>query len=256
MLLDEKVFKSKKDIKYLFYPNKESKYLAIIFSSYAVSKTIKAAYNYIESLKNIKINKLFILDDYGYDGRGCWYLGENLDFSVEYSVNELIRYIQNENNIQSENIIACGSSKGGFAATYYGIKYRYGHIIVAAPQILLYNYICHFENILKAMESKEYDTVNILNNLILDLDICEYTKFHIYCGISDGHLKQHVIPLVKKILKENNNKIYLELINGNHSDIGIFFKEKICEDINSIVDDDVLYSDRLEIEMLLKQYDI
>ena len=209
----------------------------------------------MESLKDIKINKLFILDDYGYDGRGCWYLGENLDFNIEYSVNELIKYIQNENNIQSENIIACGSSKGGFAATYYGIKYGYGHIVIAAPQILLYNYISNFENILKSMENKEYDTKNILNNLILNLNICEYTKFHIYCGILDGHLKQHVIPLVKKIFKENN-KVYLELIDANHGNIGIFFREKLREDINSIVEGDVLYSNKLEIETILKKYDI
>ncbi|MEG2787793.1 MAG: hypothetical protein RR942_08225, partial [Romboutsia sp.] len=190
----------------------------------------------MRSIQDINVNKLFILDNYGYDQRGCWYLGENLDFNVEYSVKELISHIQTEYNIEYRNIITCGSSKGGFASVYYGIKYKFGHVIVGAPQILLYNYISKFENILKSMENSKYDTKSILNNIIIDLDICNYTRFYIYCGKKDAHLKEHVMYLLNKIDKDKNF-IYLELLNCDHSNIGNIFSEKIKRDINLIIDE-------------------
>lgn len=251
MLINEHVFKSKKDINYMFYPNKDSKYLVIVFSGYSIHPEIKAMYNYVKSIEDINVNKLFILDNYGYDQRGCWYLGENLDFNVEYSVNELINYIRSEYNIDSENIISSGSSKGGFASVYYGIKYKFGNIIVGAPQVLLYNYICNFKNILNSMEGLEVDNKEILNNIIMELDICEYTNFYIYCGKQDGHLKEHVLPLLKKIDIDKNG-VYLGLFNGNHENLWDIFKEQMNQDIKSIVNGSVMKSNKKEIKELLK----
>ena len=45
-------------------------------------------------------------------------------------------------------------------------------------------------------------------------------------------------------------------MDANHGNVGIFFREKLREDINSIVEGDVLYSNKLEIETILKKYDI
>ncbi|MEG2787792.1 MAG: hypothetical protein RR942_08220 [Romboutsia sp.] len=36
MIINEQVFKSKKDISYVFYPQKDSKYLVIVFSGYSI----------------------------------------------------------------------------------------------------------------------------------------------------------------------------------------------------------------------------
>lgn len=66
-----------------------------------------------------------------------YYLGVNKDLSVEASVISLIMFIARQNNISFDHIISCGSSKGGFAALYFGLKYGFGFIIAGAPQYLL-----------------------------------------------------------------------------------------------------------------------
>lgn len=68
-------------IKYM-YENRRRKDLIIVFSS-CTRKGIKARYNYVRTLKNMELDQLFILDDYGIDGRGIYYLGKGMDFFVE-----------------------------------------------------------------------------------------------------------------------------------------------------------------------------
>ena len=55
---------------------------------------VKAWYNYNRTLKNIKANKLFILDDFGTDSRGIYYLGKDGKFEIEQIVIELISKIK------------------------------------------------------------------------------------------------------------------------------------------------------------------
>lgn len=82
-MIGEQIYYHKdKEIKYLL-KKKESKFLVIMFSGYSIHPMIKAPYNYTISLQETNINQLYISDSYGYDERGCWYLGENGDFSVE-----------------------------------------------------------------------------------------------------------------------------------------------------------------------------
>ena len=60
---------------------------------------------------------------------------------IETSVVSLISNIMHENNILFKNVISVGSSKGGTAALYYGMKYNYGNIIVGAPQYKIGTYL-------------------------------------------------------------------------------------------------------------------
>ena len=53
---------------YYFKSNK-SDTLLIVFSAF----TPKPCYNYVKTLMGLKIDKLFILDDFGYKGSYYWY---------------------------------------------------------------------------------------------------------------------------------------------------------------------------------------
>lgn len=71
----QRVFKGERyDIKYVLERNKNSKDLIIVFTS-CTKVGQKARYNYVRTLDKYKCNKLFILDDFGFDKRGAYYLG-------------------------------------------------------------------------------------------------------------------------------------------------------------------------------------
>src|SRR5690606_14537001 len=105
----------------------------IVFSAFSTEYMYN--FNYIETLKDIKTNKLFILDDF--DSKGSYYLGRGSNFSIESSVISLILNKCAEHNIPINNIITLGSSKGGYSALYFGVKYSFGHIITLAPSLFL-----------------------------------------------------------------------------------------------------------------------
>lgn len=134
----ERIHKSIRNIRYCFEPakifNKDK--LIIIFSAFSKGKP---KYNYIKSLVSIDCNKLYILDDYG--EKGCYYLGLNGNLDIETSVMSLLSKIMRENDINFKNIISIGSSKGGSAALYYGIKYNFKEVIVGAPQYKIGSYL-------------------------------------------------------------------------------------------------------------------
>ena len=74
----------------------------------------KARYNYVRTLDKYKCNKLFILDDFGFDKRGAYYLGENGNFGIEKDVELLID--KTICNLKTNKNIFIGSSKVGYAA--------------------------------------------------------------------------------------------------------------------------------------------
>ena len=107
-------------LSYLFFKEKSDK-LLVVFSGFP-GKGRKAVYNYIMTFRNLKCNKLYILDNFGFDKRGAYYLGHNRDFFIERATTELIQRVLVENNILREDVITVGSSKGGFAAVYFAVK--------------------------------------------------------------------------------------------------------------------------------------
>lgn len=97
-------------LRYLLETNTNSKDLIVVFSA-CTRKGIKARYNYVRTLKNIRINKLFILDNFSDDERGAYYLGANCGNEIELACKELI--LKTADKFKIKRIILCGSSKGG-----------------------------------------------------------------------------------------------------------------------------------------------
>lgn len=230
----EKTHKKGKIIKYIFCEGKISNQLIVTFPAFAKSNQ-PPQYNYIRTLRNCKCNRLFILDDYG--PRGSYLIGETRDNSIEESVISLINDICLEHSIKKENLIVNGTSKGGYCALYYGIKYKFGYVIAGAPQTKLGDYLSHFPEISDYIsgghETKDKIYLNdLLYNLIEDNN--EFPEIYIHVGKDDHHYSNHIIPFLNELDKKKV-RYNLELRNySTHSLIGSYYKEYLLETLHNI----------------------
>jgi hypothetical protein len=235
---EETVYYGEKEIKYVFKKKEKSNYLVVGFSGIPKVGT-PPRYNYMRTLMNTEVNQLFILDDHGMIG--CYYLGENQDFSVERSVADLIDKISLENNIPRENIITFGSSKGGYASLYYGIKYGFGHVISASPQTKVGTYLLK-QNIASAYIAQfisggvREQHKNYLDSLLFNIveNATEFPNIRIHVGVGEMHYTEHVIPLQQALL---NKGVITNIDLGNysnHNDVLIHYPPYLVETVSEI----------------------
>jgi hypothetical protein len=237
----EKRFETTRSLRYHFEPAKEQKFnnwLLVVFSAMATS--YKYVYNYMKTLQEIPVNKLFILDDFG--DQGSYYIGKNRDFSIETAVVSLIQYISSKYQIYNRNIISVGSSKGGYAAMYFGIKYYFGNVIVGDPQSKLGHFLINQAGHLNvasyisggADEADRYYLDELLFNILNQpTDISPAIK--ILVGNKDHHYVQHVIPLYN-VLKDRGYKVILDVEDGvTHEDLKTSFPPYLVHHVKEIL---------------------
>jgi hypothetical protein len=234
---NEKVFKGEREIKYLFFKSfKPNNNLIIMFSGIPPIGT-NPRYNYVRTLEGYNCNKLFILDDFG--SRASYYLCENRDYAIERSVISLINEIKQEHGIM--NIIAGGSSKGGYAALYLGIKYGFNHIVAASPQYLLGDYLLKTTNsqeITNFMtgghgeEDRQYLN-HIMDNMIKKSVYKPNVIIHV--GEGEYHYKTHVKLLMKE-LEMKGIKYKLDLGKySKHADVAKYYPPFLKEMVSNIL---------------------
>ena len=200
----KKYIGNKYNINYLLERNNKSKDLIIVFSA-CTKKGQRARYNYIRTLDKIKSNKLFILDDFGFDGRGAYYLGKDNDFMIEKEVISLIYKIREEINPEKE--IYIGSSKGGYSTLYFGLERKNSYIITGAPQYNLGDYLSipNHKSILEyIMGYSCNDSIVKLNNLMKDkINLNRYNNNSIYIHYSteEETYKSDIKPLLEELDK-------------------------------------------------------
>ncbi|QYF89895.1 hypothetical protein [Arthrobacter sp. PAMC25284] len=229
--------KAKLKLHYLFQKSTtESKYLIVVFS--AIPKIGHSpVYNYVRTLSPVACNRLFILDEYG--PSASYYLGRNRDFAVEESVIALIRDLSREHGFDTKHIISMGSSKGGFAALYFGIKYSFGHVISAAPQTRLGNFVFNNHRDVGEYISGGLSDVDreFLNTLLpIELERATYIpQIYLHVGRGDHHYKGHVVPFVE-LLKEMGADHVLDVQEYElHSEVGRYFPGFLFSTLNSIL---------------------
>lgn len=211
-------------VRYIFRENAQSRLLLIIFSAFA-EKGSAPRYNYLNTLENVAVNQLFILDDCG--SEGCYYLGENRDFFVESNVIRLIHSVADQNGIQPCDMIAAGTSKGGYAALYYGFRYGFGTVISGGFQSLLGDYLMEYHpdtaRFIAGGSSQQDRTY--LNHLLFDAarSVCIAPKLYLHMGTGDYHYAQHMIPLLR-FLDEQGIPYQLDLADyTEHDEVGMYF---------------------------------
>lgn len=201
MIIKDKVFNGEVKVNYLFKRSAtQNNKLVIVFSAFP-TKNSKPRYNYMNTIEGLDTNKLFILDDFGC--RASYYLCENRDYKIERSVKALIDYIVDQYKI--DHIISAGSSKGGYAALYYGIKYGFNEVIAASPQYFVGDYVNKFATEVAAFMAggtKEED-VKYLNDILPNtiINTPHSPTIFIHVGSGESHYKLHVKPMVE-LLKQ------------------------------------------------------
>ncbi|MFE9634126.1 hypothetical protein [Streptomyces sp. NPDC006463] len=90
-------------------------------------------------LDKVRANILWIRDLF--DGANSYYLCKGMDFSVERSVAGLISRVMHALSLTPDDCTVIGSSKGGSAALYFGLKYGCRNIVTSVPQFLIGSYV-------------------------------------------------------------------------------------------------------------------
>ncbi len=129
-------FNGDEKLKYLLLTRKKSRILIVGFQAYNAQG---AFYNYVSTLNKVNASKLYIKDDFAENRLGDYYLGHKGTFSVEKAVYDLINRTAKQLNAQ--RIIFIGSSKGGYAALNFGVRYPNAAFVIASPQYYLGRYL-------------------------------------------------------------------------------------------------------------------
>ncbi len=234
MEINECIYQSNVSIKYVFEKSAVTKnplhddWLVVMFSAFNSPESERQySYNYMRACQGIPCtNRLYILDDYG--PRGCYYIGKDMKYDVETSVISLILWICAQNNIPWSNVIMAGSSKGGSAALYFGLKYNAGHVVCGAPQIYIADYVNSAAKetlsylIGEASDSARYTELNQL--IFKQLEKHLYTKINILTSENDWQYAAHVLPFENMLIQKNiPANVDVSNVIKNHNDIGTYY---------------------------------
>lgn len=245
LISDEKNY-GKNNIKYTLYePEKNIDRLFVVFSAMMPSYSYK--YNYYNTLKDINAYQLYIKDDIGEYGN--YYFGENKNSNYETEVVSLIQNIIRKYKINMNNVTLIGSSKGGTAALYFGLKYGYQNVISGAPQVKIGNFVLDeapHESVGKVVSGGiDIGDKLFLNQKFDNLDIFpgNYDNFHLCIGTKDHHLNGHIKPLINELNKKDVFLNITEIPNINHEDLKKYFKDFLYESLNKIYNFKLLYNE-------------
>lgn len=226
-MFKQKIYKGEKyNIKYVFEENKNSKDVLIIFTACTKIEQ-KARYNYVKTVDSFECNKLFILDDFGFDFRGAYYLGKDKDFAIEKDVNSLIDKITEK--INAEKMIFIGASKGGYSALYFGLSRKNSIIIAGAPQYRLGSYLSlpGHKNILEyIMGDTSKESIKFLDKLmenVIDFNRENNNSIYLHYSNKEETYESDINPLINYINKYNFNKHYDIHDYKNHADLTRYF---------------------------------
>lgn len=224
VLHKEKLFLTTKcQLRYLFFKKKKAGKLLVIFSAYPGKKQ-KARYNYILKFRQLNYHRLYILDDFGPGERGAYYLGENRDFYIEEAVVQLIEKTREELGLTKDEVVTCGSSKGGFAAIYFENKYHYLASVSGAPQTRLGDYLhreVHEAIYQFIVGQATEESFAYLNDLLTEAIQQKKTNSRIYLHVSQNEhtYEDHVLPLMSQVTVSDLNLGSYD----NHHSVGTHF---------------------------------
>lgn len=241
--IDERV--TNYGVKYLYNHYENSKALIVIFQGLSE----KPSYNYIRTLKDIKVSQLFIKDDLGEsDTKATYYLGKNKKFDISIEVSRLVEEFRSLNNLDKDSVILVGSSKGGYAALYQCFMNEYKYAIVGAPQIYLGDYLgknignknsklVPIYNYLTNDNTGEYIgwLNSILFNKIKKCNIKPTIFYHV--GIGEPHYSEHYINFKKENELWDFCNIISDLEDYNkHNELTKYYPKYLCNSINRILE--------------------
>lgn len=225
--VDRLIRKTNDGVEYIWL-NHQSDTLIIVFSAIG-----NARFNYYRALKDCKYDQLYIRD--------CWAGGVSY-YWYEHKSNHPEIYTQNLINTIIQNntynkIITVGSSKGGTAAVYYGLKNKANLVFAGACQYRVGDYLSRHQykdhpeqwNAVAGDELSE-EWIKILDTKVADViesnKGCGTTIKLIY-STNEHTYPEHIQPLIVKL--DENNIVHEDQIESfpEHSMVGECFKKAL-----------------------------
>ncbi len=230
--------KGEEPLRYLFFRKKGSPVLVVGFQA---CNEKGARYNYVGSICGVRANRLYIKDDFAENHRGNYYLGRNGTYFVEASVLELIDRCKAICN--ATKLIFIGSSKGAYAAINFGICYKGGVMIVAAPQYYIGTYL-NCETFLPNLkdilgEDIRQDQIMKLDHRLRDKirrDTVGKTQ-NIYIHYSDQEhtYEEHIKDLLQD-LSAQGIRIHTDVGNyKNHEELRYYFPQYLRDCLEEVI---------------------
>ena len=233
--------KQYKHIKYSFFPNPKSKVWIISFAGFpGFGKS--PVYNYMKTLHNLRVNKLFLLDDFGYsEALGSYYLGENGNWFLPQEIPELLRLLQAG---QDDTItITVGSSKGGTSALYYALLCQAQYAVIGAPQYHIGDYLkspAHRPMLKAICGSDSEEAIAMLNRLVPEAihnygDAEKPTVF-VHYSPNEHTYPEHIKDMILD-LKENGFPVEEDGAYSytQHSDVAKIFPNVLLNKVKEII---------------------
>jgi|GEM_PF-2667927 len=203
---DEKEFSYKHiKLKYIFFKCKNKtkrKGLLIVFGAWG------GHYNYIKQheIFNESYDTLYLEDRFGYKHKGCYYLAEEGDFTIEKSYIKLIESIIKKTGLKKDKVLCFGGSMGGFAALYYSYKLGLAKAVAFSP-IIFPDCSIGFKKMI-GCSKLDFDSY-ILSTFRKKV----HTESFIFYNKEDGGVKSGGIINLIKIMLNENNKFHIESLS-------------------------------------------
>lgn len=202
----------------MFFEERKSNVLLVSFPACAPNT---AKYNYVRTLLPFECNKLFLLDDYGTNHQGCYFIEDK----VEKCTLELLKYVINKCDSQKRRgalkIVFLGSSKGGYSALNFSFLIPNVSVVIGAPQYYLGTYL-----------DKEETKVNLL---YLIGEITEEGKNQLNFRLKKRILSSRIKPNVVYYHYSNAEHTYNEHVKDMLRDLKSV-NVKIVEDVKAYPD--------------------
>lgn len=212
-------------LNYMYEEVKGAGSLVVVFSA-CTRAGVKARYNYVKTLAGMQCSRLYILDDFGPDGRGSYYLGHMPEFREQEAVVALVnKYID---RVKPEKLLFCGSCKGAYAALNIGMGFSNSIMVIGEPTYRIATEFRLFEALLQYwMDDVNeagiryvdyYLTERLENNMYKDSQTIYY-----YYSTEDEYIERHTRPLLDD-LRNFGYRVYEETGDfKQHAELGVYF---------------------------------
>ena len=163
-------------------------------------------------------------------------MGENGDWFVPDQICQLLSDLMQR--YKKKAVLTCGSSKGGTAAVYYGLRINATAVIIGAPQYLIGNYLntadhkVILEKILGSITDQGIEKLNslLVNEIRKHSDAERKPSFYIHYSPLEHTYHEHIVKLITE-LQESHYPLELECSEAyeNHADVGKYFQRYLVE---------------------------
>lgn len=242
VLREQKVYKFQEiSLKYIYKAKKQADVLVVVFSA-CTRPGLKARYNYVKTLDGLNCNRLYILDDFGYDQRGSYYLGHMPEFKELEATVSLVQKVMKDT--KPRQVLFCGSCKGGYGALNIGSRFENSVMIVGEPTYRIATEFKLAEDLMRywmgdvTEENIEY-VDKYLENQLRKNPYISNQKVCFFYSEKDEYVTLHTNPLLQTLCEAGYDFEKEPAQFVAHADLGLYFPEYLKKKVRQYLSDEI-----------------